>query len=265
MGNGPRIRRGMRPGVALLMILLFACLSPSVARAQEEDNRAGLVIVHGDGSVMQQCVAFAEESVSGYDLLTRAGAALSVEAGGFGATVCSIDGEGCSYPAESCFCQCQSSPCIYWSYWRQQPGGDWRYQPLGAGNTQVRDGDVEGWRWAAGTRSNAVEPPAVRFEDICAATAQTTGAATGAATGAVDSTPVQASSQTPSAAVQAAASVVSTTLAGTPSAAAENIVAYGPEDEQVGMFGGALWLLLAAVLLLPAAVLLVWAQVRRKR
>ena len=257
-GIGPRL---CRASAVILMILLLVFL-PQPVRAQEGDNRAGLVIVHGDGSVVQQCVAFTEESISGYELLQRGGAALSVEAGGFGATVCSIDGEGCSYPAESCFCQCQSSPCIYWSYWRQQAEGAWRYQPLGAGNTQVRDGDVEAWRWAAGTRSSAVEPPAVRFDDICAPEMQTAGAAQTADT--TDSAGGQVSIETPIAAAQTGASAVSTTLTAAPPLAADTVVAYGPEDEQVGMFGG-LGILLAAVVILPAAVLLVWALMRRKR
>ena len=242
-------------GVVLLMILLFTCLSPNVAQAQEE-NRAGLVIVHGDGSVVQQCVAFTEESISGYELLQRAGAALSVEAGGFGATVCSIDGEGCSYPAESCFCQCQSSPCIYWSYWRRQPDGPWRYQPLGAGNTQVRDGDVEGWHWAAGTRSSAVEPPAVRFEDICAPEAQA-ASATEDAVDAVDSAAVQASVETPTAAAAQPAPALTATAAGDTTAAE-------PGVDQAGVDLRSLWGVLAAVVILPAAVLLMWALMRRK-
>jgi chemotaxis protein CheC len=50
-----------------------------------------------------------------------------------GATICRIDGEGCNFPTESCFCQCQGSPCIYWSYWRLTEG-EWRYSNIGAGN-----------------------------------------------------------------------------------------------------------------------------------
>jgi hypothetical protein len=177
-------------GFTLAMLLLLAGPTPAV-QAQDE-NRAGLVIVHGDGTTDQYCVAFPEASISGYELLTRAGLTLSVEAAASGATICSIDGEGCSYPQESCFCQCQGSPCVYWSYWRMTEDG-WLYQNLGAGNTKVRHGDVEGWHWAAGTTRNAEAPPAIAFEAICAAEEAVAGvaeatveaavvAATGAAT-----------------------------------------------------------------------------------
>ena len=80
-------------GLALVVLLL-----PAGASAQE-GNRAGLIVVHGDGRVVRQCVTFAEERISGYELLQRGNLPFSVEAGGFGATVCSIDGEGCNYPA----------------------------------------------------------------------------------------------------------------------------------------------------------------------
>lgn len=145
------------------MLLLFA--APVAA---QEEQRAGLVIIHGDGSVTTQCVAFTEESLTGAELLTRSGLELAVEASSMGGTICQIDGEGCDFPAESCFCQCQGSPCVYWSYWRWQDGA-WQYSNAGAGNTTVRDGAVEGWRWGLGTVDKAEPPPVVTFADICGA------------------------------------------------------------------------------------------------
>jgi hypothetical protein len=182
--------KGLCLGFTLAMLLLLAGPMPAV-QAQDA-HRAGLVIVHGDGTTAQYCVAFPEASISGYELLTRAGLTLSVEAAASGATICSIDGEGCNFPQESCFCQCQGSPCVYWSYWRMTEDG-WLYQNMGAGNTNVRDGDVEGWHWAAGTTRNAEAPPAIAFDEICTAEEAVAGvagatveatvvAATGAAT-----------------------------------------------------------------------------------
>ena len=153
--------------LAIAALLVMWMLTGTPARAQD-DSRAGLVIVHGDGRMTKQCVTFAEEDISGYELLKRAGPPLSIEAGAIGATVCSIDGEGCAFPQESCFCRCQGSPCTYWSYWRQSAQG-WQYQNLGAGNTKVRNGDVEAWHWAAGTPTDAEKPPALTFAAICAA------------------------------------------------------------------------------------------------
>ena len=194
-------------------------------------------------------------ALTGYQLLQRSGLPLSVEAGAIGPTVCSIDDEGCSFPAESCFCRCQGSPCIYWSYWRLEGNGEgdgagdraWRYQSLGAGNTKVRNGDVEGWRWAAGTTQNAEEPPAVTFAEICGETGAQTVAPT------------------------AAAAVTGT------AAATEAVRIYAPlgnvEPENKAAAGGEsaggtgldlVWIVLAGVIVIPAAVLVVLGLLRRR-
>ena len=52
--------------VLIITMLLFA-----IPISAQEESRAGLVIVHGDGSVVTQCIAFAEESIRGADLLAR--------------------------------------------------------------------------------------------------------------------------------------------------------------------------------------------------
>ena len=146
------------------LLLLWAMLPASLAA--QSPQRAGLVIVHGDGTVLTRCVEFTEESISGVELLTRSGLALRLDATGVGTAVCSIGGEGCPAPS-SCFCQCQSSPCVYWSYWQLEDGG-WRYSNLGAGLTQVGNGVVEGWVWGEGSASGeATAPPALTLDDIC--------------------------------------------------------------------------------------------------
>ena len=154
----------------IFLIAVAALLLVAAPAAAQDDHRAGLVIVHGDGSVTTQCVAFAEESITGAELLARSGLDLAVEASSMGATICRLDGEGCDFPAETCFCQCQGSPCVYWSYWRRTDGA-WLYSNAGAANTTVRDGAVEGWRWGLGTVDKAEAPPAITFADICGAAA----------------------------------------------------------------------------------------------
>lgn len=218
---------------AIIAILLFAATPISA----QEEKRAGLVIVHGDGRVTTRCIAFAEEAISGADLLARSGFDLSVEASSMGATICRIDGEGCTFPGEACFCQCQGSPCVYWSYWRLD-AGEWRYSNLGAGNTVVRAGDVDGWRWGQGAVDKAEAPPAVTFQEICAAPAQTLNAAP---TSALD---IASSLATPSLPPAAPRPVASHTapLADSPP------VAPGPL--------AALGMVLGALVILPAAVLL---------
>jgi hypothetical protein len=240
---------------ALLLVLLVV-LSAGVAHAQDE-NQAGLVVVFGDGRVEQRCVTFAEDSISGYDLLQRSGLPLSVEAGAIGPTVCSIGKEGCSFPAESCFCRCQGGPCVYWSYWRLQADGAWSYQSLGAGNTQVRAGDMEGWRWAAGTMQDAEEPPALSFAAVCGGPSQQaiqpvveqeiSGTSTSVATTTVVTAKTMVSVFAPFGDVEAAA----------PNAAASENVAPG------GM--QLLWFVLIGAVAVPATALAIMALLRRGR
>jgi hypothetical protein len=252
---------GMIERTALLFLLLvLGGLLPAPVAAQEE-NQAGLVVVYGDGRVVQQCVRFAEETISGYDLLRRSGLPSSVEASAIGPTVCSIGGEGCSFPQESCFCRCQGSPCVYWSYWRLEAGGSWRYQALGAGNTLVADGDVEGWHWAEGTTRDAAAPPAVTFAEICRAAAPGNTAA-----GAITAAELVTAADTPPAEAGApaeAGKAADPAPAGSGSKAENRPAAAAGEAVAAPAAGPGIWLLLGGVVVVPAVVLLVWALLRK--
>lgn len=63
-----------RPLTNLSVLIVWAFLlgAPS-ARSAASSNRAGLVIVHGNGQTIKRCVEFAEAQITGLDLLTRAG------------------------------------------------------------------------------------------------------------------------------------------------------------------------------------------------
>lgn len=157
-----------RPITAALVAVAWLLWAALPLHAQMP-HRAGLIVMNGDGVVQTRCVEFETESISGAELLTRSGLDVRLEATGMGATVCSIEGEGCG-PGRSCFCQCQSSPCFYWSYW-QWDDGEWRYSNLGAGLNEVADGGLEAWVWGEGNMSDAAEskPPALSLAEICAA------------------------------------------------------------------------------------------------
>jgi hypothetical protein len=138
----------------------------------DSPNRVALVVKHGDGDVITQCIEFNGDQISGYEVLKRSNLDLNFEPNAMGAAICRIDGEGCSYPQDDCFCQCNDltgqTPCIYWSYWYRD-GGDWRYSGFGASSRDARNGDVEGWVWSEGSVSSAdTEPPDLEFSDICA-------------------------------------------------------------------------------------------------
>ncbi len=143
------------------------------ARAQTQ-NRAGVVVQFSTGSTLTRCVQFSEDSITGYDLIRRAQIPIAVEFGSFGAAVCKIGNEGCSFPSQSCFCQCETlgAGCTYWGY-SQLKDNAWTVSGLGAGNRQVRNGDVDGWRWGKGNGDSGEVPVSVTFDSVCSAEAVT--------------------------------------------------------------------------------------------
>lgn len=158
-------RRRLRTPIALLAALCAIFVAAPAAVRGQTSNQAALVVVHGDGRVVKQCVTFTESEISGLELLQRSGLDLSTEAGGSGAAICRIDNEGCTAP-QPCFCGTLGDEFIYWSYW-QQSGESWAYSGLGASNTRIRPGQVDGWVWGPGSPTSGTPPPAVRFDEVC--------------------------------------------------------------------------------------------------
>lgn len=176
----PRLRL-LLLGLALLAVVVYAGATHDGTWAQDSGpNRAGIVILFGNGEAYAQCVSFSEPSISGYELLNRLRDYGVVPVAwprvGMGAAVCKISDarrqNGCDYPADDCFCQCTnpSGNCQYWAYYHQQNGA-WVYSDVGGGGWQITNGMVDGWAWGAGelNRSGAV-PPLLSFDQICVPT-----------------------------------------------------------------------------------------------
>jgi hypothetical protein len=148
------------------LILMAVLLGPGLAWAGEP-NRAGLVVQFADGRTETICVEFEEKEITGADLLVRSGLDAVVDpSSGLGIIVCRIEGQGCNYPAETCFCQCSGSgPCAYWNYFYQDPGQDgWTYAALGALRHKIRPGSVDAWVWGDGTTPPAAD---LTYEAVC--------------------------------------------------------------------------------------------------
>lgn len=200
----------------VLVIFTAGMLGIAVAEPAQADkagaHRAGVVVRSGDGSVRTACVTFAEPSISGLALLERSGLDLTVQASGGNATVCSIAGEGCRFPTQGCFCQCQGGgPCRYWAYWHLN-GGIWQYASTGAAAYRVPPGGVDGWAWGDGNVNSGAQPPPTSFEAVCRLPAPTAIA--------TDSTRPQtttANTATPTASVSATPAAPSTTTLAMPS------------------------------------------------
>jgi hypothetical protein len=145
--------------VLALLILLPALLPLGASGAggrTSGPSHIGLVVDVGDGTTLTRCVAFSEAEISGLDVLERSGLEVVTSQG----AVCAIAGTGC--PASDCWCGCQGTPCIYWSYWHWLDGA-WEYSQTGAAGYMAHDGDVEGWRWGEGATPSYV----ASFEEIC--------------------------------------------------------------------------------------------------
>ncbi|HNS01320.1 MAG TPA: ECF transporter S component [Anaerolineae bacterium] len=155
--------------------LLIMATATGAAQAQGPQNpRAGIVIDFGDGVVQTACVDLgADGQATGEEVLTASGFDVLIEYSPMGGAVCKIGAVGCNFPGQPCWCQCMSSPCVYWSYNYLQ-NGQWIYSTLGASVRTVHADDVEGWAWGAGTMSQGAAPPLYTFDQICAPPATNT-------------------------------------------------------------------------------------------
>ena len=245
---------------ALLLLLMLPLLVVPALGSAQGTNRAGVVVVSGNGEVHTACVSFAEPSIGGLELLEQSGLDVTMQLAGGNGTVCSIAGEGCIFPRETCFCQCQGGgACRYWSYWHLA-GGGWQYATAGAPGYRVQPGGVDGWVWGAGDSDQAVQPPAVSFDAICpapeeaqqrsVATALSSPAGSPAATPAPTFTASPAPTTIPSAMATATEErqpeAASTTAGGGPA-----VPEASPSSSTASylLFGGTAGLLLAAIIL----------------
>ncbi len=155
--------------VVAVLLNVAATVAASQPASAQTQNRAGLVIRYANGSVATRCVTFAEESITGYELLRRAGIPFSAQVGGLGAAICKIGDDGCAYPAQSCFCKCEDpfKGCAYWIYGQWADSG-WRYAGIGAVGRKVVNGQIDGWVWDVGQADSApVRLPPPSLDEIC--------------------------------------------------------------------------------------------------
>lgn len=149
---------------ASLLILAI----PTLLQAQEELQKAGLLVQYEDGREERFCISYqAEEKMTVEELLRRSERPIVVQAvGSMGAAVCQIDGQGCAFPAEPCFCQCMGPDCRYWGL-QQLVDGEWRYLNRGATSSEVKPGEVYGFAWGNNSPSAVSSLPVGDFADFC--------------------------------------------------------------------------------------------------
>lgn len=124
-------------GFLLVGLMAFGLMTPLLAQGPD---RADVVVQVGDGNILVRGVQFTAP-ISGFAALQATGLEVAYLEFPFGVAVCSIDGVGC--PVSNCFC----SSSNFWTY-SQWDGSEWAASQVGAADTVLSNGAVEGWRWA---------------------------------------------------------------------------------------------------------------------
>lgn len=113
----------------------------SKASAQSGPLGAFIAVQFDPGWQEVRSIAFSAP-ISGLEALQLSGYSVeTVDFGGGFIAVCSINGVGC--PAANCFCD----PDRFWNY-EYWDGSQWTGYLLGAADSTVDDGAIEGWRWS---------------------------------------------------------------------------------------------------------------------
>lgn len=149
-----RVRlEGRGGGVLALLIALLLSITTLAPVLATPLNAAGLVIDFGGGRITYAYVPFAEEKLSGIELLKRARVSLlTVTFGGLGDAVCTIDDTGCGVSdCRQRLCQTGDPKSPFWHYLRANAAGSWMLVATGPSAPTVRNGDIDGWAWTGDT------------------------------------------------------------------------------------------------------------------
>ena len=149
----------------------MASAAPTTATAAtaEAPNRAAVIVDTGT-EVHEVVITFTEDSITGVEALQLAGADPQTFPTDPGVAVCSLYGVG--RPADPDCLQGQDRDDAgdndngYWAYF-QAPSGTTAFAAatVDPATSEIRDGDVEGWKWGDGTTA----PVYVSVADLTAA------------------------------------------------------------------------------------------------
>lgn len=153
------------PRLALAVPLLAVGLGTASAAAQTgpatplcaqavNENHVGIVIEHGDGTVIRRCVSFTTPTIAALTVLHDSGLQYSTSGfnGSLGEAVCQIDNEPLRYSS------CLPASGSYWVFFVARSTGSWTSSPRGVSTETVSDGEYVGFRYDPLT--GADPPPA---------------------------------------------------------------------------------------------------------
>ncbi len=155
---GPRVLRlslmALGLGLAIVLLALMQVSLASGPAAQDPTttpNHADVVVDFGDGRLAVRRVTFISPTISSLEALRLSGIDTTIADFDFGAAICAIDGVGCG--VDNCFCD----DTRFWGLSRWQDGA-FVASEVGAADSEVGPGDVDGWRWASAGTPPAVSP-----------------------------------------------------------------------------------------------------------
>lgn len=140
-------------------------------------NRSGLMVQYGDGSIETACVTWEGGlALTAEELLARSGLEVQIGEHDYGGSaVCKIGKDGCALDAgETCYCayDSNSDTSRLWLAYQLRDGVWHDPWPPYVSRRNVYDGDVEAWVWGypgGVDRHDATRPAQVlSFEQICA-------------------------------------------------------------------------------------------------
>ena len=155
---------GLLPAMGLGFGPALAGSRSACAAASSGAPHAALVVDTGS-SVATYCVALGTSSISGIQLIQKAGQqfGMTYRLGFGGQAVCMLNGVG--GPSGD---DCLTGQSSYWGYWVGNGSGGWTWSSTGAASATVHDGEVQGWAWGVGIDGTThPQPPVTSIGDVC--------------------------------------------------------------------------------------------------
>jgi hypothetical protein len=154
--------------VAACLAVVFSVLFGTTVLAPPASagfGKAGVVVVHGNGDVVTDCVKLDKAEITGFGLLKRS--RFEFKAASFdslGKAICWLDGEGVNTTDPN---QCFSDPDgAFWGYWKQNKDDPApKASNSGPELRRVRRGSVDYWVWDTYPQP---APAPVSLSTICA-------------------------------------------------------------------------------------------------
>jgi hypothetical protein len=118
-------------------------------------HHVAVVVEHGGGAVLTDCVAFDAAQLTGEQVMEQSGIEYATSGfGGLGKAVCQVDKEPASYPPS-----CWTATSSYWAMYISRSGGPWAVSSQGVSSEQFGDGDALGWHYVPQSGGGGGPPP----------------------------------------------------------------------------------------------------------